>query len=299
MSKRESVARYNLIINKLRRTPSTFSEILDYLELESEIQGYDFIISTRTFQRDRNDIRSLYNIDIRYDHSKKVYYIDADSQPDANERMLEAFDTFNALNLADRLSEHIYFEKRKPQGTENLHGLLHAIKNRHSIKFTYEKYWEEGIGERHIEPYALKEFKHRWYVHGKDLNDGLNKSFSLDRLSNLEISKQQFEMPSDFDVEEYFKYSYGIVSPNAPKPEEVILSFAPGQGKYIKSLPLHESQEILIDNDEELRIKLKLYITTDFRMELLSMGPKLKVIQPKRLIEEIKKSCEDVIRLYK
>ena len=37
MSKRESITRYALIIRKLRKNPSTFIEITDYLSLESEI----------------------------------------------------------------------------------------------------------------------------------------------------------------------------------------------------------------------------------------------------------------------
>jgi hypothetical protein len=50
------------------------------------------------------------------------------------------------------------------------------------------------------------------------------------------------------------------------------LSFDDYQGKYIKSLPLHESQQTISDSENELQIKLKLYITHDFIMELLSYG---------------------------
>lgn len=187
MSKREAISRYNLIIKKLRKHPSTFKEIEDYLSLESDMQAYNFNVSKRTFQRDLEDIRSIYNIDIQYNNSQKHYFIDNDDQPDVNERILEAFDTFNALNITDRLSDYIHFEKRRPQGTENLYGLLHAIKNRLQIKFTYQKYWEDEISERLVEPYALKEFKNRWYVLAFDIKDNQVKSFALDRLSELEI----------------------------------------------------------------------------------------------------------------
>ncbi|MCK4661528.1 MAG: hypothetical protein KAT68_01575 [Bacteroidales bacterium] len=98
MSKRETISRYNLIIKKLRKYPASFAEISDYLALESELQEYNFNVSKRTFQRDLEDIRSVYNINIQYDYSRKVYYIDFDQQPEVNERILEAFDTFNALN---------------------------------------------------------------------------------------------------------------------------------------------------------------------------------------------------------
>ena len=298
MSKRESIARYNLIIKKLRKHPASFAEIADYLALESELQEYNYNVSKRTFQRDLEDIRSLYNIDIQFDFSRKVYFLDFDEQSDVNERILEAFDTFNALNLSDRLSNNIHFEKRRPQGTENLYGLLHAIKNQLQIKFTYQKFWEDELTKRNVEPYALKEFRNRWYVLANDLKDNKVKSFALDRLSDLDITKKRFQFPDDFNVNRHYKYCFGIISPNGHKPEEIELSFDPFQGKYIKTLPLHESQQILIDNEKELRIKLTLFITHDFFMELLSYGENLRVIKPESLINDLKSTFKNVLKLY-
>ncbi len=299
MSKREAIARYNLIIKKLRKHPATFLEIADYLALESEIQGYDFNISKRTFQRDVEDIGSLYGIDIRYDFSQKVYRITFDDRSEISERILEAFDTFNAFSISERLSNHIHFEKRRPQGTENLYGLLHAIKNRLQVSFQYHKFWDDEISQRTVEPYALKEFKNRWYLLANDLKNSKIKSFALDRLSELDISKRKFQLPKTYNVNEHFKYSFGIISPNEPKPEEVILSFEPHQGKYIKTLPLHASQAILKDNADELLIRLKLFVTHDFLMEILSFGDSVKVIQPASLADEIQEVYESALKLYR
>ena len=299
MSKRESISRLSLIIKKLRRNPSTFEEISDYLSRESELQAYDFNISKRTFQRDLEDIRSLFNIEIKYDFSRKVYLIDNEEQVDVTDRILEAFDTFNALNITDRLSKYIHFEKRKPQGTENLYGLLHAIKNSFQIHFSYQKFWDEEAGRRTVEPYALKEFKNRWYIIAKDINDDRIKTFGLDRLTNLDITRKTFKCPVDYDIEKEFKYCFGIISPNDIEPEEIILSFNPDQGKYIKSLPLHESQEIILDTQAELQIKLQLCNTFDFRMELLSYGNDVKVLKPESLIKEIKDTLQKAIEQYK
>lgn len=288
MSKRESISRYAIIIKKLRKIPSTFDEIADNLLRESELQSYNFNVSKRTFQRDLDDIRSLYNIDIQYDFSRKVYYINNEEEPEVNERILEAFDTFNALNVSDRLSKYIHFEKRRPQGTENLYGLLHGIKNCLQITFSYQKFWEEEADSRTLEPYALKEFKNRWYIIGKDAKDQKVKSFALDRLTDLDITKRTFKYPNDFDIEAIYKHCFGIISPNGKKPQEIILSFDPIQGKYIKSLPLHESQQIIIDTEDELQIKLDLCVSLDFIMELLSYGENVKVLKPASLVEEIK-----------
>ncbi len=298
MSKRESISRYNLIIKKLRKSPSTFEEIDDYLSRESELQSYNFNVSKRTFQRDLDDIRSLFNIDIQYDFTRRCYSIIDEENPEANERILEAFDTFNALNVSDGLSKYIHFEKRRPQGTENLYGLLHAIKNRLQINYVYHKFWEEEPVKRSAEPFGLKEFKNRWYVISRDLKDDKIKTFALDRLTCLEITKKKFIFPKDYNIEDSFRFCFGIISPNDEKPQDIVLSFDPFQGKYIKTLPLHETQQVLIDNKDELQIKLKLCVTHDLVMELLSYGDNLTVLKPKALVKQMKSILEKTLKSY-
>jgi len=289
MSKREYLVRYRLIINKLRRNPSSFKEINDYLKRESELQSYDFTVSLRTFQRDLSDIRTIYQTDIRYNASEKKYYIDDEGQPEVNRRIFEAFDTFNALQVSDGLSKYLHFEKRKPQGTEHLYGLLHAIRNQYQISFTYQKYWEEEITHRIAEPYTLKEFKNRWYLLAKDLKNKTVRIFGLDRISDLEITRRPFQTPNLFDANKYYENCFGIVAPEpGQKTEEIILSFGQVQWKYFKSLPLHESQQLISDTTEEVEIRLKLYITYDLVFELVQYAERIKVIQPQELIEKIR-----------
>lgn len=299
MSKREAISRYTLIIKKLRKCPASFAEISDCLERESELQGYNFSISKRTFDRDKEDIASLYNIEITYDFNLRKYKIERELEPEANERILEAFDTFNALNISDSLSSYIHFEKRKPQGTEHLYGLLHAVKNNVRVEFTYQKYWENTITHRAVEPYALKEFKQRWYVLANDTKDNKVKSFALDRISELEITKTAFQVPVDFDLNKYYRYYFGIIGAVSGKPEEIILSFNSVQGKYIKSLPIHESQQVLVENEEELQIKLTVYPTYDFLQEVLSYGSNVKVISPKSFAKEVTQELLKSISNYK
>ncbi|MFN0049325.1 MAG: helix-turn-helix transcriptional regulator [Cytophagales bacterium] len=164
MSKLEYLSRHNLIIKKLRKVPSTFEQIHDYLERESEIQSYHFTVSKRTFQRDIEEILFMYNIEIKYDFSRKVYFISEEPQSDVNMRMLEAFDTFQAFKLSENIAEFICFEKRKPQGTQYLLNLLQAIKNQQVIILSHHKFEYQDSVERELEPLALKESRGRWYL---------------------------------------------------------------------------------------------------------------------------------------
>ena len=299
MSKREAIARYSLIINKLRRRPASFEEILDYLKAESEIQSYNYVVSKRTFQRDLNDIRSLYGIEITNDKRNNVYYLNQQEGAVVNERILEAYDTFNALSLSDRIAEHIHFEKRSALGTEHLFGLLHAIKNSVQIRFNYQSFTDSKPSTRSVEPYLMKEYKGRWYLVAIDNKDKRIKSFALDRLTDLEITKSSFSKVRASEVEHYYEDSFGIVGPNLEtSPEEIVLKFAPHQGKYIKSLPLHHSQTIIEDDEQTLVVQLKLHITHDFVMEILSHGANVKVISPVSLAKEMKRLYQEALEQY-
>jgi predicted DNA-binding transcriptional regulator YafY len=291
--------RHRLIIKKIRALKHiTFEDIAGYLEKESNFQGDDLTISKRTFARDLEDIASMHGIYIKYDFSGKFYFIDEEFEPEINDRILEAFDLYHALKIQEQLSPYIHLEKRHPQGTEHLYGLLHAIKNRRKITFSYQKYYKDHPENRTVAPLALKEFENRWYIFAKDTYDEKIKCYALDRLSELEILKTRFAADEHFDINEQLKYCFGIISPNAEKPSEVILSFDPFQGKYIKSLPLHDTQEIIKDTEHEFRIRLTLYLTHDFSMKLLSYGDTVKVIKPKQLAVDLKHIYKNALRQY-
>ena len=305
MSKRGYISRYLLILKKLKVNPySTYEALKAYMENQFEyMQMQDDHLqigfSKRTLQRDLKEIRNLFGIDIEYSKPYRGYFITQNENENMNfQRMMEAFDMFNSLNLAQDLTPFIHLENRKPQGTEHLYGLLHAIKNKFKIKFTYHKFWDEEFSQRTVEPLALKEFKNRWYIIAKDCKDDTIKSFALDRLSNLEITNQTFLYPANYSIEQSYRYCFGIESPNGKEPQDIILSFDPFQGKYIKTLPLHHTQEVLVDNEEEMKIKLKLCLTHDFLMELLSFSDNMEVIEPKTLVDQIKQAHKKAYRQY-
>ncbi len=296
MAKKIFFLRYRLELTKLQQSRATFKEISDYLDRHAAFTDEIIGFSIRTFQRDMKDIKAIFNIDIVYDRKSKSYFIDSVEKSATTDRMVETFEMFNALNLSDNLTHFIHFEKRKPHGTHHFHGLLHCIKNHFVVIFPYHKYDDDIIVKREVEPYALKEFKSRWYLIAKDQNDKYVKTFGLDRIQELNITKKKFAPPENFNANDLYEDYFGIVNSSKDKAEEIILSFNNYDGKYIKSFPLHESQQILLDNENETRIKLFLHTTSDFEMELLSQGDKVKIISPGRLrkrMREIYKSALD------
>lgn len=302
MSKLGYITRYSLIIKKLQQKPyCSYEELKSHLEFQLQFMDEDLQMgySKRTLQRDFKEIYNLLGFQIEYSKREKGYYISESVQDKASaQKMMEAFDVFNALGIAQDMSPFVQMQKLPAQGTENLYGLLHAIRNRFVIHFAYEKFEEEIITQRTAQPYFLKEFRNRWYLIAQDEKDEVVKSFALDRLSALDISKRKYAAVDTVLLEQRYRHCFGIVGPNDKEPHHIVLSFDPLQGKYIKSLPLHDSQQILVDNDEELRIRLKIFITHDFIMELLSYGQSLRVLQPKSLANRLKKEHQKSFEGY-
>jgi predicted DNA-binding transcriptional regulator YafY len=295
MSKRESIQRYTLIINYLRRSNANFKEIINYLERESEIQEYKFTISKRTFQRDIKDIESMYGIEIKCNKSTGYYSILEEENDNEQLAILEAFDLYNALSVAKNYNGLIQFEQRKPKGTEHIFGILHAIKNQLNVELLYKKNYALNDEKRMVEPIMLKEFKGRFYLIAHDHNKNDIRTFGLDRTKKIEITTKHFSKRSHFDVNNYFKNAFGIIAPQDEKPQRVVISFDCEQGKYLQDYPLHHSQKIIIESHTEIQFELNILITYDFMMELFSYGPEIKIISPFSLVENMKSTYRKLL----
>jgi hypothetical protein len=293
MAKREQILRQLLIINKLKQKEVDYEEIADYLQRESELRTYDLTLSKRNFSRELEHIRSLYDVDIQFNHSRKVYAIVENQMTPLQERLFESLEMLELLRTSENLSAHIHFEPRQAQGWQHFTPLLQAIRQQNCIRFVYQRFQGDEPVERTVAPLGLREFKGRWYLIGKDAHDQRTKIYGLDRLLEITTLQQKFTLETPFDIESYFRHCYGILRPDAEaKPEEVILHFTAVQGKYIQAQPLHPSQELIAEDETGMRFRLYVYTTYDFLQALLSFGETLQVIASESLRLELREKIE-------
>lgn len=297
MPKQNYITRYLLIIKRLKKSPATFNELSSYLERESIIRDANFCISLRTFQREIKEIGKL-NYEIKYNKSQKVYFIEeSENSLEQTSRILESFEMLDILQTTSNQSEYVQFEKRKARGLTHFHGLLHAIKNRRIITLTYQKFYDEQPVIRNLYSLSLKESRGRWYLIAFDPYDNFIKTYGLDRIEDFEIMKQTFSKEI-LKKNINFDYCFGIMEGQEKMPSIIRISFTHNQAEYIKTLPLHESQKVIVENESELIIELKLFITYDLIMELLSYGDSLTVLSPVRLKNDIKNMLASALKNY-
>ena len=297
MSLRQTIKRHYKIISLLRLRPMSYEDVQDEMADDPDSVEEKLLTSQRTFQRDLEDIASIHNIVIKCNRSTNKYYINEDVEETHSQRLRENFDLLNAIRLSKSFGNQLIFEERKPLGTHHLAGLLHASQNFLEVEFEYYKFWDTSISNRKVKPIALKEARNRWYLIAEDTRDDIIKNFSLDRIKNLEITKDKFK-PIKYQAYEEFKDSFGIINGTDEDPVKVVLSFTPREGRYVESLPLHHSQQLILSNNDEIRFSYFIRPTYDFRMEILSYGDQIKVIEPESLKSEIKKELKRCIARY-
>ena len=306
MAKKEQMLRLKFIEEFLRRRKdrgASFEEINEYLESKYQDRGLeldDLKFTKRTFLRDKEAIFEVFGVHIIYKRSTNSYVIDADEIDEYHEDVFDNLLLVEAYREVKGKKNVMFFEQRKSRGLHWLNGLVHSITHQKIIALNYTKFWEGVSHQKTLEPYALKEFRNRWYLlaNEKDGKDFILKTFGLDRISDLEISNSTFK-PQKIDIEKYFINSFGIIYSEDEQPEEIILSFDAEQGQYIKTLPMHHSQKVLIDNDKEYRIQLTLFPTYDFEREVLSHGERVKVISPKSFRDHLQNEVKNMLKNYK
>jgi predicted DNA-binding transcriptional regulator YafY len=82
------------------------------------------------------------------------------------------------------------------------------------------------------------------------------------------------------------------------KPVEILLSFTPLQGKYIKTLPLHHSQKIVKENAKEVQATVFVIPNYEFLQKLMMLGDTVKVLKPKELVSELKNILKSALKQY-
>ena len=298
MGKRlEGLQRMLVIVNKLKESRSRIpvEELERYVTLRMEERGYGGV-NLRTLQRDIQDIASLFGIRIKHEHGG-YHIIETDEQEwERYEQLLLNFDLLNTLEGDSTLASYVLPEHHRPLHSEWLAPLIGAIKHSHPVVFQYLLVrHDDRVTEKKVLPHFLKESNQRWYLLAYE-NDTL-KTFGVDRIRHLHVlDNEHFRRNTSVDVQSLFRDCYGIWDqPDIPV-EDIELRYDALDGKFLKSAPLHHSQTVLADTPEEFRISLRLRITNDFVMELLSRSRSLEVIRPLHLRERVRQIYMDALK---
>ncbi|UKN03694.1 WYL domain-containing protein [Paracrocinitomix mangrovi] len=296
-----------------------------------EYEGIDKGVSRRTVQADIQIMRSDklgYNAPIIVVDKKYYTYEDADysitnipiSEQDLNKmseaveflRQFKGFSHFKDLDsMVQKLEDHVYSQKTDQQpvidfeknedlkGIHYLDELYQAIIKKNSIKLTYQSFKARSANSFDFHPYLLKEFRNRWFILGRKSKGEDILNLALDRIINIEKSKERFIKPEDFIPEEHFKHVIGVtVAKNSPV-EEVVIKVSHKHAPYIDTKPFHWTQKIIERNKEGVTFSFKVQHNYELEKDILGFGEAVEVLKPLNLRRSIKRRLKEAVGNYK
>lgn len=263
-------------------------------------------LTRHTLIRYRKEIADSFGIDIECDKRTNKYYIsnhEALRDKSIQRWMLSILAVRNDLNKGLSVQDRIILEDI-PVFQEILPIVLDGLKQNRCLVFNYKKYGSQFSEERIIRPCCLKLFRQRWYVIAyippSEQNPSIQyKPYAFDRINNIRLMDQHFDLPHDFYAKDIFNDVFGIFLGDGIVPEYIVIRAYGQERYYLEGLPLHPSQVIISKTEEYTDFSLFTRPSYDFKSELLSRGNHIEVLSPQKLRDEIAEEHHKAAQRYK
>ncbi len=299
------ISKYVWVIETIHRHRKiSFKELNERWLRDIDIsRGVD--IPKRTFDNWRYVIWDMFGINIVNENRGEYhYYIENEEDISRNGLRSWLYNTFcvsNALANSQSIKDRILLEY-VPSGQKYLQPIIEAMKENRVVNITYHSYWKDEENNFDVQPYCVKLFRQRWYMVARSTYTYYYEKgpriYSLDRLHDLHITDETFELPKDWSATTYFDDCFGIIADQHIEPQPIKLKVSAGQANYIRDLQLHESQEEIEKNEEYSIFTYYLRPSFDFIQELLWNGADMEVLEPQSLRQEIANIVEQMYKKY-
>lgn len=294
---RDLISRYIWIVDTLNRYGHLTRADINRLWMRSALSDGK-PMPERTFFHHRRAIEENFNIDINCDSLGRYYIDDGGSRSTKafTNMLLDSLAVGNTMREGQVASERIDVEE-VPSAREFLAPVAEALRQNEKLVFTYAGFnrsrAEKGIV---FHPYFMKRYKQRWYMVGLREKSGDIRTYALDRVRELRLLSEPFEMPADLSPDAIFGNIIGVTTSKAPVRTVKIMATTT-QAKYLRALPLHPSQSEELHDDYSI-FTYQLKLNYELVHELLGYGDSVKVLSPPELRAMVTTQLTDTLALY-
>lgn len=192
---------------------------------------------------------------------------------------------------------HLSMKPYKKYGKfkEILNRVNDAAINRKSIEIVYYTMSRKKETRRRVDPYQIWFFNGTFYLIGFCHMRNEVRIFALDRIKMLHQTKETFEVPDDFSLEDFMGPSFGVYQ---GEPVYIKVWFHPDVSGYIKEKIWHESQQIHPQDDGSIIFEAEVAGIDEIRFWIMSWGSKAVVLEPESLRDEIRTEAEVMASRY-
>lgn len=189
-------------------------------------------------------------------------------------------------------------EKSIKPKEENLEKVLSAIKSKRTLMIEYHSINDNKITKREIEPVKLTFYDGIWFLYAYCKLRKDYRIFALDRMEKVEETYNKISNVNEKELEETIKKSWKIWS--GDKVHRVVVRFLPEISEVIRRKPKwHESEQRDELPDGSIKLTFELNSIEEIKWFLYSFIPYVEILEPKELIDTMKKEIKNFIRLNK
>ena len=296
------IARYVWLIDQIRQHDGISKAEIDRLWANSNLnEGYgDDKIPTRTFRNYIIAIEEIFDIVIECKRKGGYLYYIADPEALEGDRlknwMIDTFSTLNQMQSTPKLANRIQYENI-PSGHRFLTAIIDAMRRNAVIRIAHRSFGSDETHVSVLEPYAVKVFNRRWYMIANKPDINQMRTYGLDRILSIETTEDTFEMPKDFNLDDYFEGSCGIIADKNIPIERIVVRIYGTAQSYIESLPLHESQKQIAKDEHSTTYEYRVRPDFNFYQAIFSQISGIEILEPasvrQQMYEYAKKIMEN------
>lgn len=188
------------------------------------------------------------------------------------------------------------------EGKEDiLNDLLTGVLFERYITFTY-KLRSGRKSEGTFAPYAMVIHRNGLYVVAQRIQQPSKRRqaprvFAVERFITAHwFRRKHFVIPEDFDIEDYFDGSFGLIT--GKKTYNVVIDLAPAVPADAEARRWHRDQEITPLPNGGVRVQFSITSLHEVVASVLEWGTNAKVIEPRELRERVVAELESAHALY-
>ncbi len=296
--------KYIWLLNTIHKSRSRGVTLKEISEKWKDYMSTEKSLDRTTFNRWKEAIELQFHVTIKCDIKGGYRYYIANPEDIDDDKVSKwlvdsismGTTLMNNLEIKDRiLLEEI------PSGHENLAAIITAMKNNHRLRITYRGFGSCYSSTFPISPLCVKLYKNRWYVVGQCFYQGKWKEiiYGLDRIEDTKVLEETFIYPEDFNPEEFFEGTLGVALYENVNVETIRIRVEYPHAHYVKTLPIHPSQRLIVDEDGDYaEFDITVRPTEEFFMEMLHGGGWIKVLSPAHVVEQMRGWVNELYEIY-
>lgn len=154
---------------------------------------------------------------------------------------------------------------------------------------------KSGESERVLHPYGIYNYEGDTYLIAYCENRKEVRDFKLCRISKLNIMDEKYKIDKDFDIHEYTKNSIGNF-----KGEEIEIHLIIREpfATIVSEKRWSSKQSIKELSDGSIEFRARMMGYEQMKSWILGMGPNVTVLEPKKLVDDIKEDIKKMMNTY-